>query len=143
MSRFAIFAVGETNLVPLQTMKKRYLILLLFVVGILAVAKLGVARHDVSSTAKVCNSLGEQRKETSVIIRFDAVNSVALGLPRPVRLVPPGFPVLSKMSGRRPFGLARRLFTFCFDVSSLNDFAPMGARVSRRYYVVALRHIVC
>ena len=143
MSRFAIFAVGETNLVPLQTMKKRYLILLLFVVGILAVTKLGMARHDVGSTAKVCNSLGEQRKETSATIRFDAANSVALGLPRPVRLVPPGFPVLSKMSGRRSFGLTRRLFTFCFDVSSLNDFAPMGARVSRRYYVVVLRHIVC
>lgn len=127
----------------LQAMKKRYLIFLLFVVGILSVAKLSVARLDGAGNAKVCNSFGEQREETPATICLDAVNSVALGLPRPVRLVPPGFPTLSKMSGRRSFGTARQLFTFCLGVSSLNDLAPMGARVSRRYYVVALRHIVC
>ncbi|MGN1213523.1 MAG: hypothetical protein ACI4TR_01380 [Bacteroidaceae bacterium] len=124
-------------------MKKRYLILLLFVVGLLSGAKWGVERLDCAAGDRLCNSVDDQREKTPATICLDAVNSVALGLPRPVRLVPPGFSVLSKMSGRRSFGTARQLFTFCLNVSPFNDLAPMGARVSRRYYVVALRHIVC
>ena len=136
------------NFINYSVMRKRISIMFCLVVVMLAMALPTCAsvslRHEAAKRHDTLCDGSKKEHHRAVATFDDATSSLRLCLTRPSRLLPNTGPSPCKHSVRIPASLSAKTLS-----TSLNcrlcrrEATPFPATVSRDYYVIALRHILC
>ncbi|MGN0281936.1 MAG: hypothetical protein ACI4B3_06525 [Prevotella sp.] len=131
-------------------MKRRIYIIVGLAVVLLTMARptcafgYSLLNHDVAKRHDTLCDGDKKQHQRGVATFDDATSSLRLCLTRPSRLLPTTGPAPGKQSVRQPSSLIQTLVSNLLNCHSCRkEASPFPTAVSRNYYVIALRHILC